>query len=158
MNDNEQGIPKEKHAGGRPTKKTPETIDKLLSLIEAGLSNISACEAAGVSPRSFYEWLDSDEEFMHKYARANNIYADVKGDAIVRLAHHISQTPDFPADKGRLLIDTEKWHLGKTAPKKYGEHQRIELDGKLDVAVDASDVILKDFLSGIEKKGGAQGG
>lgn len=163
MNDNEQGTSTPLESArekivGRPTIKTPELCAEMLNCIETGLSVYEACEKCKVTPSKWYAWLTKDEELREHYARAKDISDDVQAEDIVKLAERINKDPQADANKGRLLVDAKKWKLAKTAAKKYGEHQRIELDGKLDVAVDASDVILKDFLAGIEKKGGAQGG
>lgn len=31
-------------------------------------------------------------------------------------------------DRSRLMVDARKWYLSKVAPKKYGDHQKIDMD------------------------------
>jgi Transposase len=41
---------------GRPCKYTPETVTRLLSAVEAGLTLKQSCKAAGISETTLYEW------------------------------------------------------------------------------------------------------
>jgi hypothetical protein len=41
---------------GRPCKYTPETVTRLLSAVEAGLTMKQSCKAAGISETTLYEW------------------------------------------------------------------------------------------------------
>src|ERR1700676_1968462 len=51
------------HAGGRPTKQTPEVVYLLCDALAHGLSNEDAASIAGIGIRTLYEWLQ-DEAFV----------------------------------------------------------------------------------------------
>ena len=59
------GRPKKKHAGGRPTKMTPETINKLEQAFALGCPKTIACEYAGIST-----------ETLNKYEHKNPAFPD----------------------------------------------------------------------------------
>jgi hypothetical protein len=41
---------------GRPCKYTPETVTRLLSAVQAGLTMKQSCKATGISETTLYEW------------------------------------------------------------------------------------------------------
>jgi hypothetical protein len=52
--------PKKKKIG-RPTKATPELLERIVEDIAAGLTDEQACAANGVSVRQLYEWQKKPE-------------------------------------------------------------------------------------------------
>ena len=52
------------NVGGRPTKKTPAVVNKLISALKMGATITQACQYARISTVSFYAWLDADEAFL----------------------------------------------------------------------------------------------
>jgi hypothetical protein len=60
-----------KNLGGRPTKKTPEVVGKLLEGYSKGLSLKSACSYAGVTFQTFQNWQD-DPAFVQALEQAKN--------------------------------------------------------------------------------------
>jgi len=72
--------PAPRHAGGRPTKCTPEVTDAIMAFVAEGLPFRTACEAAGVSERDGLNWRTWGEagrapynEFFRAYAHATAI-------------------------------------------------------------------------------------
>ena len=47
---------------GRPTKCTPETIERLCEILRDGHTIKGACEGAGIAESSYYEWLERAKE------------------------------------------------------------------------------------------------
>jgi hypothetical protein len=61
----------EKNKGGRPTKRTPEVVGKLLEAYSRGLSLKNACSFAGVSFQTFQNW-QTDSAFVQALEQAKN--------------------------------------------------------------------------------------
>jgi len=95
------------------------------------------------SSRTFYKWLESDEDKVKRYARAceeraANIFED-----ILKIADNpvngveITTYPDgtIQAKEGdmiahrRLQVDARKWMLAKMQPEKYGDKNTTVLEG-----------------------------
>jgi hypothetical protein len=53
---------KPKHPGGRPTKRTPEVVEKLAQCIAMGLTDDEACALSGIHRDTFHQWR-KDPEF-----------------------------------------------------------------------------------------------
>ncbi len=92
---------------------------------------------------TFYKWIDSSKSKIKRYARACELRADFFADEILE----ISDTQNIDAyldDDGKIVIDgatvqrsklkvdTRKWLMGKTSPKKYGD--------KVDLTVGLEDM------------------
>ena len=92
------------------------------------------------SSRTFYIWLDSDEEKVKQYARA----CDDRNEKIVDDILHISDSTEFDTkivgdgaevpnhewiSRSKLRVDSRKWLLGKLNPKKYGNTVDITSGG-----------------------------
>lgn len=120
-----------------------EKFDLILRDIEDnGLSLRKSLGGYGMpSSKTFYEWLDSDEEKRKRYARACEARADVIFDEIIDISD--KQSSDVVGEdqfgnpivnhniiqRNRLQVDTRKWMLGKLNPKKYGD--KIEHSGDI---------------------------
>lgn len=110
----------------------------------------------------FMQWIKDDEELRNQYAQACEVRADSIFDELIEIADQ-SNKDLIISDKGlvvnyeviqrsRLMIDTRRWMLGKMAPKKYGDSQRVELDGSLEIK-QPSQYILKPANGSIEDEG-----
>lgn len=54
---------KKKHAGGRPSKYTPQIGEDIVALMEQGFSLTAACAAVNVCNRNRHEWIIKHPEF-----------------------------------------------------------------------------------------------
>lgn len=70
------GEPKPKHAGGRPTKFTPERCKQIIDNIKLCMPLELACKAAGVSYACFRIWMNKGEEA--KSGRFREFFDDVQ--------------------------------------------------------------------------------
>jgi hypothetical protein len=90
----------------------------------------------------FYEWIESSQENVNKYARATELRAELIFEEIFEIAD--AQSRDVKIDKegneiinhdvinrNRLQIDARKWALSKMNPKKYGEKITTEHQGEI---------------------------
>lgn len=57
---------REKHLGGRPTKRTPKRENLLLLAIAKGLPLKAACKLAGLGFTTFNDWREEDSFFAQK--------------------------------------------------------------------------------------------
>jgi len=98
------------------------------------------------SIRTVFNWLNSesdyfDKQFLHNYARAQEIRAENEFDQILEIAD--ATADDIILDKDgnqvinhnvinrdRLRIDSRKWRISKMQPKKYGDKLDITSNDK----------------------------
>lgn len=108
-------------------KRTPEVAQAICDALAAGRS-LRSFDRDGELPSSDFvlDWADEDEQFAGQYARARARGWDKRAEAAVEKAQEAED-----ATKGRLAFDAERWFLGKMAPKKYGERQTVEHEGKI---------------------------
>lgn len=63
---------KQKHPGGRPTKYTPEVVNKIVKTIEAGNYAVVAAKCAGIAEDTFYDWLKNKPGFSELVKKAES--------------------------------------------------------------------------------------
>tara|TARA_R110000772_G_scaffold65149_1_gene145579 strand:+ start:283 stop:717 length:435 start_codon:yes stop_codon:yes gene_type:complete len=120
-----------------------ETFEKIIKgIAEQGKSLRSMLlEDNMPSSRTFYIWLDSDEEKVKQYARA----CDDRNEKIVDDILNISDSTEFDTktvgdgaevpnhewiSRSKLRVDSRKWLLGKLNPKKYGNKIDVTSGGE----------------------------
>jgi transposase-like protein len=138
--------------------------ERILEGIENGLTLAELCRTEGIARRTFYNWLDADEELGSRFARARAIGFD----AIAEEALEIADTPevgeivtekplmvdgkqlgnavireiktDDMLGHRKLKVDTRLKLLAKWDPKRYGERTTIagDPDAPLAPAADVS--------------------
>lgn len=117
---------------GRPSGYTEEIADKICAQLAEGKSLHTICDAEGMPSCSMiYRWMESNEGFRERYARA-------KEDACEKMAEEILEIADTEQDsnRARVRIDARKWIAAKLKPKKYGE--KIDVNHEGGVNIDAS--------------------
>lgn len=107
---------KNKKPVGRPTKLTEEIVRKLEYAFQKDFNVTEACEYAGISRETYYEWQEKKKGFSDKmqFAKSN-----LKRKAKVNLADKIESGD----------IDTTKWYLERRAREEYSLKQNLELSG-----------------------------
>lgn len=101
---------------GRKTKYTPETIAKLTEAIGRGATHQLACDYAGISRETFYEWLSAKPDFSDTVKAA-------EGSAAVDWLTVIDE-----AAKGGAW-QAAAWKLERRYPQDYGR-KVTEIQGK----------------------------
>jgi hypothetical protein len=96
--------PKKKHPGGRPTKITPECIQKLEDAYLIGATNLEASIYAGISESLLYEFKKENPKFVE---RIKALRDDTTFCAKLNLRNSI---------KDGNLYDS-KWHLERRDPE-----------------------------------------
>eukprot|EP00752_Nemacystus_decipiens_P016674 g14914.t1 len=144
-----------KRRTGRKKEAVPAKLaDAVIAWIESGQTLTSFCAQAGMpAPRTVYDWMDKDEAFAARFARAREIGFD----ALAEQALEIAYTPEEGVrseegenDKGafskqvredmlghrRLKVDTILKLLARWDPKRYSE--RVSVDTKSEAKVEHS--------------------
>jgi hypothetical protein len=117
-----------------------EVIDEIS---ENGKSLYSALRGR-MSSRTFYEYLDSNEDWLKKYARATELRAERMAEETLTICDATESDTIITEDgreivnhnvinRDRLRVDTRKWLLSKLHPKKYGEKLDMNVDQKATV-------------------------
>ena len=89
--------------------------------------------------RTFYKWLDNDQNKITQYARACEKRTDSIFEEILDIADETHSDKKVLEDgrevidneviqRSRLRVDARKWMLSKMNPKKYGD--KLETDNK----------------------------
>lgn len=100
---------------GRPTKYTPEYIDKILEAIRLGAPLTHACRYANVSFETFNEWRKQYPEFSEQVKMA-------EGEMVKTCLEQI----DTAATSGNW--QAAAWRLERRYPHEFGRRDRIPID------------------------------
>jgi predicted methyltransferase len=112
---------------GRPSSYSEKIVERILSGLIEGQSLVKICEAEDMpNRRTVLRWMEDNEEFATKCARARVLQADLMDDKIIDLIESV--TPESaPAD--RIKLAALQWRAAKLLPKKYGEKVTTEHTG-----------------------------
>lgn len=120
---------------------TDATGQKICDLLMEGESLVSICELPGMpNRRTVLRWMEADDAFAARCARARRMQADYMDDQIIQLIKNV--TPESaPADRVRLAA--MQWRAAKLEPKKYGD----KLDVTASVTHNLSDMTDEDLAA-----------
>jgi len=129
---------------GRISLFNQQLADKICELLAEGNSLTKICAVDGMpSVSTVISWHIQDREgFSAQYTRARQIGYEVIADGIRDKAADDSndvtgelQMPNSVAvQRSRLIVDTDKWFLGKVLPKIYGDSSTLKVGGDPDGA------------------------
>jgi hypothetical protein len=139
---------------GRPSAYSPEIVDAICVRLEDGESLAAICREGGMPSQSMvYRWLEANEAFRERYARARERQAHTMADMAIRDAIEAKD-----AALGRLAFDARRWFAGKLAPKVYGD--KLELDATVRAAVSAEPLTEEAWVAtyGVAPAGGTAKG
>jgi hypothetical protein len=129
---------------GRPTKLTPEVQDKIVAAIRAGNYQETAASYAGISEKTFYEWMNrglSDDPSESHFGEFREAVEKAKAAAEVRDVILI----DKAAQDGSW--QAAAWKLERKFPNKWGRVQRTEITGADGGAIKV-EMLAKETLRG----------
>lgn len=117
-----------------------EILNTIFDFIENGKSLRYALSQIPLSSKTFYEWIDGNDEKVKQYARATELRAEALLDEIFDIVDETSKDT-ISTDKGdipnnewmqrsRLRYDARKWLISKLNPKKYGDKLDVTTDGE----------------------------
>lgn len=129
---------------GRPSDYSEIIADEICEQLASGRSLVQICADPDFpSHAAVYRWLEANEAFRDRYARARDRQAELYAAEIITLAdtpveaRKVVIKPDGTeeitigdaVDRTRLQIDARKWYASKLAPKKYGDKVQQEVTG-----------------------------
>ena len=140
-----------------PAAEWSAAIDEILSAIATTPKSLkSICEDIESAPtaKTFWKWMETDEDLRERYARAKSAQLEVLADQLVDLADQdrVCEKVTIKADGSRVVvfldqvertrvqIDTRKWLLAKLNPKKYGDKIQQEHSGEVAIKRVVSDI------------------
>ncbi len=118
---------------GRPSDYTDEIANEICERIAKGESLRKSCgsDRDDFMPgrRTVLEWLEVNEGFRAKYARAREAQADHLADEMLEIADAPNATTNpvtgetelRDPQRDRLRVMTRQWIASKLAPKRYGD-------------------------------------
>jgi predicted secreted protein len=149
----------------RPTKKTPEVIQRLLDGLADGVTLRALCREEGMPNwRTVYDWIEADADIAARFERAREIGFDAIAEDVFDIADDGTndwverERKDGSTDivlngehvqRSKLRIETRMKLLAKWHPKKYGEKQDVNIGNKegetlqIDNGVDTVALTLK---------------
>lgn len=106
-----------KNKGGRPSKKTPDVVQKLERAFEDGSTITEACHTAGIERQTYYNWLDDDDEFFDRMDRAQEY-----PDAIAKM--NIVRSIKREA-KEEIEPENSKWWVERKLKREFSKRQEL---------------------------------
>ena len=114
-------------------KEVTEVFNTICDELEKGFSLRSILRRENMpSSRTFFKWIDDDNEKVKQYERSLELRSEMLFDEIIEIAD--KQGEDIGEDengnkvvnhnivqRNRLQIDARKWALSKMFPKKFGD-------------------------------------
>ena len=125
-----------------------EIFNNIFNSIENGNSLRKTLLVVDLPAKTFYEWLEIDEEKSKQYARACELRAEALLDEMLDIVDDSSQdkiiddlddeikiekTNHEAIQRSRLRYDARKWLISKLHPKKYGD--KIEVDQNTNMTI-----------------------
>ncbi len=126
------------------TDTLSDEICEEIAFTEKGLEKLCEDFSHWPSARTIHRWIETNEVFRQKYARARERQADYLAQQIIEIADdgrrdytvdeegHETVDHDHIA-RARLRVDARKWAASKLAPKKYGDKIQNEHSGGIEV-------------------------
>lgn len=98
-----------------------DTANTICDLVAEGQNLHRIGKLDGFPPRwRIDEWLEENEGFAAKYARAREARSDWRAARIDEITSRLLEGEIDPG-AARVAIDAEKWQAGKEKPKVYGD-------------------------------------
>jgi hypothetical protein len=115
---------------GRPSSYTDEIAEDICDGLREGLSLVDVCADDKMPDRrTVYRWMDENEAFATRIARAREGQAEYMDHLVLQTARNC--TPESaPAD--RVKIAAFQWRAAKLKPKAFGDRVTQHVVGKDD--------------------------
>lgn len=117
-------------------KKTPKLCDEIVARISAGEPLSAICSDKHMPIRqAVYQWIDADEDFASRFARARELGHDVLAEGALSLAEEMPERgPDGRIDLGYVAwqknrVWTRLQLLAKWSPK-YSDKMQFDITAK----------------------------
>ena len=115
---------------GRPTRLTPELVEKIVPIIEAGNYIQTACMALGVSRSSFFAWMKRGREDREEGTVTifSDFLDDVEEAEAVAEARLLEGAKREPGGK--------RWLLSRRFGQRFGDQLELNVAGAMNVIVE----------------------
>jgi hypothetical protein len=132
---------------GRASMYSDELGQRICELVAQRVPVAEICAMEGMpSKDTLYRWKRENLAFSDNYARAREERADARQDYIDELAAKVLSGALDPA-AARVLIDAEKWQMGKEKPKTYGERSFQDVN----TTVVTINVAFEDYIRSLNE-------
>jgi hypothetical protein len=112
-------------AGGRPTKMTEETVQKLEEAFEMGCTDVEACLHAGIVKQTLYNYQEENPEFVDRKQ------------ALKENPAYRARKVMYEAIKNDKNLNTAQWYLERKKKDEFS--QRTESDVNTKISFDTMD-------------------
>lgn len=135
---------------GRPSDYTTEIGNRICELVADRVAVFRIVQMEGMPDEStLYRWRRNIPEFRQNYARAREERADARQDRIDFIAEQCGEGALDP-QIARVMIDAEKWQMGKEQPKRYGD--KVEIDTPEDSPIAKAVAVTMAALAGLAER------
>lgn len=123
-------------AGGRTTKYTPETVEKILTVIRQTGILREGCKAGSISTSTFHDWINKFSEFSEAVSNALDEYSERNPDEMLRLAkaslleYLLDRKKDHWKTQRSRVIYRYKLNSETGKYEKYPFEEHIETESK----------------------------
>lgn len=111
---------------GRPAKLTPEVEARILRAIRLGATREVAAQAAGISERALYDWLERGRTGQRRYLQF--LQAMDRAESEGEVTHLEAIAADGAAGS--------KWILARRHPDRWSETVKQESSGEVKIVVE----------------------
>lgn len=134
---------------GRHSIYTADLAEEICTRLAEGESLRSICRDERMPGlTTIFDWIDKDEDFRNKYARARELQAETHVDDMLEIADDARndwmevndpENPGYKANgenvaRSKIRLEQRRWYAEKLLPKKYGLRQQIEHSGTVSIA------------------------
>lgn len=124
---------KTKTKQGRPPVPVPVNHWRgIVECVAVGDSLESYCRKHKINSRTVRLWLAKDPEFRTEYHLARELACDHLVGEALKLTEEMD---DSTVQSRRLRVDTIKWWAAKHGKAIYGDHQKVEHEGNVNITV-----------------------
>jgi transposase len=107
-------------AGGRPTKLTPDLMEKFIPLLRAGNYLETAAAFVGIDRQTAREWIKRGERASAGiYREFSTACERAMAESEIRDLEDIRKDEDWQA---------KAWRLERRLPHKWGRHDRLDVN------------------------------
>lgn len=133
---------------GRPTSLTPELHAKIVKMIRQCAYPATAAQAAGVTARTYWNWLQWGEEGREPYAEFFHDIKEARHEAERRLVRRI-ELASVRETKGQW--QAAAWILERTRGKSFVRQERVEQKVELDTTQLSDEEVQRRYLEALER-------
>lgn len=109
---------------GRPTKLTPEVHKRIVDMVRAGNYPEVAAQAAGIPPRTYYDWMARGDEGREPYSQFSQ---GVKEAQAAAESHAVTTIRKAAMDG---TWQAAAWFLERSKPERWRRRENVEVTGK----------------------------